>query len=83
MTIRRGDSPERGEGTNKYIGKHGDGFRGILVAVSPDGTEAVLQVLLLNGQRSDRRILVREMQGPNHYPTEIKDVTEIPPGWTN
>jgi len=75
--IRRGDNPEGDPLCNKYLGKHGDGFRGMLLAVSPDGHEAALQ--LADG----RILLVRELGGSNQYPTEIHDLAEVPKGWRN
>ena len=75
--ICRGDNPEGDPSCNKYLARDGDGYRGVLLAVSLDGHEAALQL------GDGRLILVRELGGPNQYPTEIHDLAEVPKGWRN
>jgi hypothetical protein len=53
-------------GVTKFIGKHGDGFRGVIV--QNNGEEALLYVL--NGPKVGKIIKVVE-DNPDHWPIEV------------
>ena len=62
--IKKGDSWQN-NGTNKFFNNEQE-EHGILVAVSQDGTEGIIDGL--TGEFTGKRILVRETQSHN-YPT--------------
>ena len=73
--IRFGDSPEgKKAGHNKYIGKQGDGYRGYLLAVSPDGKRAVMD-------RGDGVLVMVREKRPDQWPVELHTVRKVPSGW--
>ena len=74
--INKGDSP--GDAVNIFIGPDGKQYNGILIAVSPDGTEGIMEGT--TGELCGRRVFVKEIQ-LNHYPGYIRDVSAIPYGF--
>ena len=80
--IRLGDSPESGM-YNKFIDVDGDGHRGTLMAISKDGTKAI--IMAVTRQTSGCGIvhdncmyLVSETHGSDSYPSVINEVHNIP-----
>ncbi len=77
--ISEGDSPEGDSNKFLYAEEDGSesGHRGAMVALSPDGQQAVLRALTLPSQGL---VLVRERDA-DQYPVFVRYVTEVPQGW--
>ena len=77
MTIEKGDSPQN-DGSNKFIAKNGDGHRGTLIAISPDGKEGIIDGITRGFGGS--RILVKEVNA-KEYPRFVRNTSTIPDGF--
>lgn len=75
MAIKIGENPEGAKGINKYIETDGDGWRGVIIALNKDHTEAIIK-----GDSRGGLLLVRE-DDPKNYPIAIRTVKKIPKGF--
>ena len=77
MAITKGDSPQN-DGSNKFIAPDGDGHRGTLIAITPDGKGAIL--VGLTGEFTGMKIHVKETN-TKEYPKFFREVSAIPDGF--
>jgi hypothetical protein len=91
MTIESGQSPETGRGSNlnKFVdAKNGEGHRGKVLAVSPDGKRAIMHALTqgftADGVQYGQDYWVDEVN-PNEWPVVDRPHAAsegIPKDWT-
>lgn len=78
VTIKIGENPQGIPFVNKFLGKSGDGYRGVIIALHKDGTQAI--IIAINGSAEvvwGQMYLVKETQ-PENYPVVVKKVNSVP-----
>lgn len=78
--IHKGDNPENDIRLNKFIAPHGDGVRGILIALHTDKKQAIILAMnssLKGDVKWGEMYLVKE-DSPEEYPKVVRRIGSIP-----